>query len=140
MKFRKQVKLKCALNAACALLGLVMLFVGILNSNGQTGIELFFASGAALLALGVLNTIRYVAALKNKNKFEELKIQQTDERMLHLNYKTGYATFLVSIVGLYVYSMYLLISGSPLFETFSHLCSIPLCIYLVCHVIVKKFN
>lgn len=140
MKFRTQVTLKCTLYLASMVLGLVVVCVGLLKNDRPTGMELFLISGLALFLFGLLNVIRYASALKDKKKFEDLKIQQTDERMLHLHDKTGRAAFLVSIVGLYLYSLFLLLAGSPKFETFSYLCSIPLCIYVVCYIVIKKFD
>ena len=140
MRFRTQIKLRCILGAVCIAFGIVMLCVGQLNNNGQAGIELFFVSGVVLIAIGLLWFVRYSIALRDKNKLEELKIHRKDERVLHLNYKSGYAAFFVSIAGLYLYTMYLLITASPLFDTFSYLCSIPVCIYLVCYIVIKKFN
>jgi uncharacterized membrane protein len=140
MKFKTKIKFNCALSGLCILLGAAVISMGILRGDGKTGIEMFLISGAGLVILGLIRLIRYTSALNNKEKFEQLKINHSDERVLHLAHKSGYVAFIISLLSCYLYSLYLLLIESPLFETLSYLCSIPLCIYLLCYVVIRKLD
>lgn len=140
MKFRTRIKLNLALGVACVIFGACILGVGLIQGSKREGIEFFLVSGAALALMGLLRLFQYVSALRDKKKLEQLEIQMSDERALLLAYRSGYTTFVFSAIGLYLYSLYLLLVDSPLFESVSLFCSISVCIYLVCYIVIKKIN
>lgn len=140
MKTKTRVKTNCLLAVACIILGISGLIFGRIKQTQHSQTEILMVGGVLLIAMGFVRLVRYLSALKNKAKMEQIEIERNDERVKLLAYKSGYVAFIISVLGIYFYSMYLLAIDSPLFESISTVCSILLCIYLVCYVVIKKIN
>lgn len=140
MKIKTRIKLNLAFGFLCILFGIMLIAISLTKGSGYAGIEMFLINGVGLFLIGILRAIRYIPALRNKKKLEKIETQMADERVLLLSCKAGSAAFIVSTMGAYVYSLYLLLNGSPLFEQVSQFCSILLCIYLVCYFVIRKIN
>lgn len=137
MNFKTRIKVNCMVSIICALLGIIGILIGIFHNNES---DVFIIEGLILFIIGLFRTINYILALTNKAKMQKLEIEHKDERVLIIAYKSGYFTFILSVIGMYIYSLYLLLIGSLLSESISYLCSFLLCLYFICYFIIKKIN
>lgn len=145
MNFNNRLKVNCLFYVLLVILGIITTILGFIKDNqyGELNypyFEYLLSTGIVLILIGGLKLKKNLKALLNKTKSEEIEIEASDERNILLAYKSGYYTFIISLLSLYGLSLYLLFTESSMFKASSYLCSFLLIIYLVSYSVIKKIN
>lgn len=91
INFKRQISWFLVLAVA----GLVLIITNILQNNGNTTISSF---GFGLLTVSVIKLIQYYRVFGNPELMRKYEIAQKEERYIYIAQKSGYMTFVISIV------------------------------------------
>ena len=144
-EFRHTIRTRITMTSALVLLGVVLITLNTIFGdraavwlNAPESIRDFrhsFISGfiAGLMAVAVVQIVRYASTLRNDEKLRSLHIKETDERVVLIHQKAGSTGMALSIIGVLVAA---LVSSFFSFTVFVTLISA--CLFISLIVLLMK--
>jgi len=104
INFKRQISWFLVLAVA----GLALIITNILQNNGNTTISSF---GFGLLTVSVIKLIQYYRVFGNPELMRKYEIAQKEERYIYIAQKSGYMTFVITIVVQFIGIFGLMLTG-----------------------------
>jgi len=121
MDFEKKLKLRRALLIAFIIIGFVSVALGLVRvffTDDHVFLSYYFGTGVGLIVAGIINLKRTITALSNKDKMENLRIEEYDEWNTVVRYRAAYYAVCATMITLYALSLIFLFIHSDLFLPF----------------------
>jgi VIT1/CCC1 family predicted Fe2+/Mn2+ transporter len=141
VKFERKLGLRRNCLIVFIILGTVSIAIGIIkicSVNDSEHITYYFSTGLAMVIAGSIKLTKTIAALTNKEKFENMQIDEYDEWNTLIRYKAAYYSFAATIIVSYTASLVFLFINSSLFTPFLLANSILVVFYLFFTLILRK--
>jgi len=140
MKYEIKLRFRMIFMLFAIVGGVVSILVGLLqiNSIGDFSRGYFFGIGTGLIVGGTILAIKTARILKNENKFRIKKIEEEDERNNFLNLSSSHIAFLVTIVLLFIGTIYYAFKNEDTVNILSDIIMIMIAVKFICFLITKK--
>ena len=118
----------------------ILIGIGLIVAGGLGAVDSFWSGmGGAMVAIGILYTIRSIRLNRNPNYKEQYEIEVNDERNRFLRLKswswTGYLFVMIAAVATIVCK---LIGREDLMMLFSSCVCLMLVLYWICYTVLKN--